>query len=446
MQAPPLLDLNPAAPSALYSFTHRVRWRIYGFLFTFGFIAYFQQKGLTVAAERIMPDLHFSQVQIGWLESAFVLGYALFQFPGGILGQRLGARRLFTIIGAVAFLATVLTPLAPALLRGELLLFAMLALQFILGLAQGPIFPLSTGVMESWFAPQKWALIQGLQSSALQLAAAAAAPLVAYLMSTIGWQQALLWPALPAAGVVALWAWYGRNTPQQHPAVSAAEIAELGSRPEEPAQSAITRARLVRIVTNRSVMLLSVSYVCMNYVFYLISNWCFLYLIQERHFNVLESGLLSMLPPLGAAVGAGVGGVLVARACKRFGMRWGYRAVPLFALPAAGLLLLVVVNLANAYLALAALTLAYLVVELTEAAYWGGVMVVARADCMSASGVLNTGGNLGGIIGIPIVAHLSGGGHWTAAFAFGTLFALIGTILWFGIDAGKPIASLPDER
>jgi MFS transporter, ACS family, glucarate transporter len=431
--------LNPGAPSGLYSLTHRIRWRIYGFLFTFGFIAYFQQKGLTVAAERIMPDLHFSQVQIGWLESAFVLGYALFQFPGGILGQRLGARRLFTIIGAVAFLATVLTPLAPVLFRGTLLLAAMLALQFIMGLAQGPLFPLSTGVMESWFAPQRWAWIQGLQSSALQLAAAATVPLVAYLMSTVGWQQALIWPALPAAGVVALWAWYGRNTPQEHRAVSAAEIAELGSRPGEPA-SPLTRQRLLRILTNRSVLLLSLSYVCMNYVFYLISNWCFLYLVQERHFNVLESGVLSVLPPLGAAVGAGAGGVLVASACKRFGMRWGYRAVPLLALPAAGLLLLIVVNLSNAYLALAALTLAYLVVEFTEAAYWGGTMEVARADCMAASGVLNTGGNVGGLIGIPMVAYLSGSGHWTAAFALGAVFALTGMLLWFGIDAGAPIA------
>jgi ACS family glucarate transporter-like MFS transporter len=417
---------------------HRIRWRIYGFLFAFGFIAYFQQKGLTVAAERIMPDLHFSQVQIGWLESAFVLGYALFQFPGGILGQRLGARRVFTIIGAVAFLATALTPLAPVIFRGTVLLIAMIALQFILGLAQGPIFPLSTGVMESWFAPQRWALIQGLQSSALQLAAAATAPLVAYLMSTIGWQQALLWPALPAAGVVALWAWYGRNTPQQHRAVSAAELAELGRRPAEDVQSPITRARLAGILTNRSVLLLTLSYVCMNYVYYLISNWCFLYLVQERHFNVLESGLLSMLPPLGAAVGAGVGGLLVTGACKRLGTRWGYRAVPLFALPTAGLLLLVVVNVSNAYLALAALALAYLVVELTEAAFWGGTMLVARADCMSASGVLNTGGNVGGIVGIPIVAYLSGGGHWSAAFALGAAFALIAMLLWFGIDTDRP--------
>jgi hypothetical protein len=68
-------------------------------------------------------------------------------------------------------------------------------------------------------------------------------------------------------------------------------------------------------------------------------------------------------------------------------------------------------------------------------------MAVARADCMSASRILITGGNAGGVIGIPIVAYLSGSGHWTAAFALGALFALIGTLLWFGIDAARPIAS-----
>jgi ACS family glucarate transporter-like MFS transporter len=418
----------------------RIRWRIYGFLFAFGFIAYFQQKGLTIAAERIMPELHFSQVEIGWLESAFVLGYALLQFPGGVLGQRLGARRTFTLIGVVAFLATVLTPAAPILFKGTALLAGMLALQFILGLAQGPIFPVSTGVMESWFPRARWPLIQGLQSSALQLAAAATAPLVAYLMTRIGWQQALLWPALPAAAVVALWAWYGRNSPEEHRAVTAPELAELGARPAAQAASAITRARLKKILTSRSVLLLTLSYVCMNYVYYLISNWCFLYLVEERHFTLLEGGLLAALPPLAAALGAGVGGLMVARACERFGTRWGYRAVPLLALPGAGLLLVLVVSLGNAYAALAALACAYLVVELTEAAFWGGVMVVARGDCMAASGVLNTGGNVGGLIGIPIVAYLSGGGHWTAAFALGAGLALIGTVLWFGIDADRAIA------
>jgi predicted MFS family arabinose efflux permease len=61
-------------------------------------------------------------------------------------------------------------------------------------------------------------------------------------------------------------------------------------------------------------------------------------------------------------------------------------------------------------------------------------MFVARSDTMAATGILNTGGNIGGLIGIPIVAYLSGGGHWTMAFAIGTGSAVLGALLWLRID------------
>jgi MFS transporter, ACS family, glucarate transporter len=421
----------------VYSLTHRVRWRIYAFLFTFGFIAYFQHLGLTVAAERIMPELGFSQVQLGWLEWAFVLGYAAFQFPGGVIGQRLGARLMFTLIGTIAFLATVLTPLAPALLNGMALFVVLLGLQLLMGLAQGAIFPVSSGVMETWFRPERWALIQGLQSMALQLAAAATPPVVAYLMSTLGWQQALFWPALPAVVVIVLWAWYARNSPQEHPSVTAEELAELGKEPPPAPPAKVDWVRLRMVIANRSIALATLSYVCMNYVFYLISNWCFLYLVQERHFNLLQGGWLAVFPPLAAAAGAGLGGKLVSVMCSRFGNKWGFRLVPMVALPVSGLLLLVTVNLNNPYGAVAALALAYGIVELCEGPFWGGTMFIARADTMAATGVLNTGGNIGGLIGIPIVAYLSQHGLWTWAFIIGAIFSVLGAIAWLGIDADE---------
>jgi MFS transporter, ACS family, glucarate transporter len=419
----------------VYSLTHRVRWRIYAFLFTFGFIAYFQHLGLTVAAERIMPELGFSQVRLGWLEWAFVLGYAAFQFPGGVIGQRLGARLMFTLIGMIAFLATVLTPLAPALLNGMALFVVLLGLQLLMGLAQGAIFPVSSGVMETWFRPERWALIQGLQSMALQLAAAATPPVVAYLMSTLGWQQALFWPALPAVVVIVLWAWYARNSPQEHPSVTPEELAELGKEPPPAPPAKVDWRRLRLLIANRSIALATLSYVCMNYVFYLISNWCFLYLVQERHFNLLQGGWLAVFPPLAAAAGAGLGGKLVSVTCSRFGNKWGFRLVPMVALPVSGLLLLVTVNLNNPYAAVAALALAYGIVELCEGPFWGGTMFIARADTMAATGVLNTGGNIGGLIGIPIVAYLSQNGLWTWAFIIGAIFSVLGAIAWLGIDA-----------
>ena len=418
---------------------HRIRWRIFGLLFAFGCIAYLQQKSVTVAAARMMPELGFSQVQIGWLEWAFMFGYAAFQLPGGVIGQRLGARFTYVVIGLLAFLATVLTPLAPLALSGTSLFILLFGLQLLLGSAQGPIFPVSAGVMEAWFRPQQWALVLGLQSMGLQFAAAVAPPLVATIMNSFGWQRALFWPALPALALIALWAWYARNAPAQHSAVTHEELAELGDEVASQIESSISWSQLVRLLKNRSILLLTFSYVCMNYVYYLIGNWCFLYLIQERHFTILEGGWLAAAPPLAAAVGAGVGGKVAGDLCSRFGIRWGFRLVPLIALPAAGALLLLAVFSYSPYVAVIALAFCLAAVELTEGPYWAATMYVARSDSMSATGILNTGGNLGGLIGIPIVAYLSGHGSWTVAFEIGTAFAIVGAIAWMGVDTTRRI-------
>ncbi len=417
----------------------RIRWRIFSFLFGFGFIAYVQQKSITVAAERMMPELGLSQLQIGWLEQAFVLGYAIFQMPGGVFGQRLGARRTFIIIGLTAFSATVATPLAPDLFSGRALFVALLAVQVLLGCSQGAIFPVSAGVFEAWFPPIRWSYVQGLQTMGLGLGAALTPPLIASLMAALGWQSALLLTSLPALALIALWGWYGRNTPREHPSVTAEELAEIGGVVNHGAdpQTSISLRRLVHLVGDRSVLLLAISYMCMNYTFYLLSNWVFLYLVQERKFSLLESGWLAAVPPLAAAIGAGIGGVATGVCCKHFGARWGFRLVPLVAMPLAGGLLLLAVNAANPYLAVVALATCFGCVELTEGAFWGAGMTVGRGDTMAVCGFMNTGGNLGGIISIPIVAYFSGQHLWFTAFFIGTGFALVSAVAWLGIDVAR---------
>jgi ACS family glucarate transporter-like MFS transporter len=424
----------------------RIRWRIFSFLFSFGFVAYLQQKSITVAAERMMPELGLSQLQIGWLEQAFVLGYAIFQMPGGVFGQRLGARRTFVIIGLMAFLATVATPLAPGFFSGGALFAALLGAQVLLGCSQGAVFPVSAGVFEAWFPPDRWSFVQGLQTMGLSLGAALTPPLIASLMATVGWQPALLWSSLPALVLIALWAWYGRDTPHEHPAVSERELAEIGTHPAAPGaggdaavHSSISLKQLLRLLGNRNVMLLAISYMCMNYTFYLLSNWVFLYLVQERKFSLLESGWLATAPPLAAALGAGIGGVLTGIFCRRFGDRWGFRLVPLVAMPVSAVLLLLAVNASNPYLAVVALAACFGCVELTEGAFWAGGMTVGRGDTMAVCGFMNTGGNLGGIISIPIVAYISGRHLWFLAFLIGAGLALVSALAWLGIDVAAPI-------
>jgi ACS family glucarate transporter-like MFS transporter len=430
----------------------RIRWRIFSFLFGFGFIAYVQQKSITVAADRMMPELNLSQFQIGLLEQAFVLGYAIFQLPGGVIGQRLGARRTFVVIGLTAFLATIATPLAPDFFTGQGLFLALFGVQVLLGCAQGGIFPVSAGVFEEWFAARQWSFVQGLQTMGLGLGAALTPPLIATLMARLGWQSALVWTSLPTLVLIGLWGWYGRNTPREHPSVTAQELAEIGAHDAAGAPagpSSINVRQLLRLLTERNVLLLAISYLCMNYTFYLLSNWVFLYLVQERKFSLSESGWLATAPPLAAALGAGIGGVLTALCCRRLGDRWGYRVVPMVALPVAALLLLFAVNTANAYLAVAALALCFGCVELTEAAFWSSGMMVGRGDTMSVCGIMNTGGNLGGLIGIPIVAYFSGLHLWHVAFLIGIGFALVSALAWLGIDVATPVPAHtsppPDE-
>ncbi|HLN48462.1 MAG TPA: MFS transporter, partial [Steroidobacteraceae bacterium] len=414
-----------------------IRWRIFSFLFGFGLLAYVQQKTITVAAEQMMPVLHLTQLQIGWLEDAFVWGYALFQLPGGLFGQRIGARRTFVIIGLTAFLATIAMPLAPNFFTGRTLFAALSGAQLLLGASQGAIFPVSAGVFEAWFPPSRWSYVQGLQTMGLQLGAALTPPLIVNLTAHVGWQRALLWASLPALGLIALWAWYGRNTPREHPSVDARELLEIGNQPQT--HSSISMRQVLRLVGNRSVLLLFMAYMSMNYTFYLLSNWVFLYLVQERHFSALESGWLASAPPLAAAVGAGLGGLLTAVLAQRFGNRWGYRIVPLVALPAAAVLLMFAVNAANPYLAVASLAVCFGSVELTEGAFWGAAMTIGRGDTMAVCGFMNTGGNLGGIIALPIVGYFADQHAWHTAFVVGVGFALVSAAAWLGIRIAPPV-------
>jgi len=101
------------------------------------------------------------------------------------------------------------------------------------------------------------------------------------------------------------------------------------------------------------------------------------------------------------------------------------------------------VDAANAYIAVAALALTFGAVEINEGSYWAAIMQVGRGDSMSASGVLNTGGNAGGLIATPVVAYLSGHHAWTAAFLIGSALAVVSAASWLlvdptrGVPAGK---------
>jgi ACS family glucarate transporter-like MFS transporter len=420
-----------------------IRWRIFAFMFMIGFVAYLQQKTLTIAAEPMEPALALSQFQIGLLRGSFILGYALCQFPAGLIGERLGARRTFVYAGTLAIIAMLAMPIAPHMLRGDALFIAMLLAQALLGVAQSVVWPVSAGVIGRWFPSSQWAFVIGLQTMSLSLASALTPPLISHLMVSHGWQRAFVYATLPAIPLVLLWAWYGRNTPREHPSVTAAELAMLDPVATQDiggARAGSLYARVTGLLSNRNVLLLAFSYLCMNYVFYLVGDWPFLYLAQERHLSIPDSGWWAMLPPFGAAIGAAVGGAVTTALCRKFGPRWGLRALPLVALPAAGLLLLCTIWSSSPYLAVFWLTACFAAIEMNESAYWAATMNAGGGETMASTGILNTGGNVGGLVTAPIVGFLSGQHHWNATFFIGAAFAAVSAATWLFVD-GAPAAA-----
>ena len=414
----------------------RVRWWIYAYMFGFAAMAYVQRTTISVAAPELTQALQLSKQQIGWLFLAFTTAYAISQLPGGALGQRFGPRAVFTGVGLICVLATLATALPPFVLGGTLLLLVLIAAQCLLGFGQGPVFPVFAAVVERWFPSRQFGFANGVISSGMLLGGALTPPLLVALTAAVGWQWAILCTAVPAALLTIGWWRYGRDRPEQHPRVTAEELAELDSAPPAPP---LTLARMWQVLRDRNILLLTGSYLCMNFVFYMISFWSFMYLVEQRKLTGLESGLMAMVPWIGAAVGAAIGGVLADRLATRFGATRGYRLLPLISLPLGAIMLIAIPAVGSVALAVAALTLAFFAMEVNEGPYWAATMSIARADTGAATGVLNTGGNVGGMICQPVVAALVAGGEWTSAWVSGAAFALVAAALWLFVRSEQGV-------
>lgn len=425
-------------PSAGYS---HVRWILVLVMCVASFVSYVLRTNISIAGETLMKELNLSEVQLGMVFSAFAWGYAVFQFPGGIYGDLAGSRKAMTVCAVLWSVLTVLTGLAPdpAMASTGVILTTLIVLRFLTGAVHAPIFPIVGGTIGNWFPVSGWALPNGLTSTALTLGAAAAAPLMVWLVNLAGWRGSFLLTA--PLGVIVAWIWWRhvRDYPVEHPSVSAGELALIDANRALPIAPEKGAWKLV--LRNRNILLLTASYFCMNYIFYLFFNWFFIYLVDVRHVPQEEAGFLTASQWIVGGVGATLGGYHCDRFARRFGARWGYRLVPVPALILAAVVLLAGAVTKSSYAAVGLLALCSGLTQLTDSAYWAAVVSVAGRHASAASGVLNTGGNVVGGIGavlVPVTARMFG---WVAAIATGSLFALIAALLWLLIKADEPMAT-----
>jgi ACS family glucarate transporter-like MFS transporter len=416
------------------------------FLVMASFVAYLLRTNMSVAGEPLMADLGLSRTQLGLVLAAFAWGYAIFQFPGGVFGEVVGVRRalaLMILSWGVLNVLVGLMPRSPGLSPG-LLLGTLVVLRFLMGAAQAPLFPVTCGgAICSWFPVSGWAFPNGLTNFGMTLGAAAAGPLIAWLMQAAGWRQSFVLTAPMAFLLAAAWWWYARDTPAEHPRVSRAELRLIDANRPPSCQPMRGQTAWRTVLANREVLLLTASYFCSNYLFYFFFNWLFFYLVENRGFRALEGGFLSAAPWITGGVGAVAGGLLCDRLTKRVGPRRGYAAFPIAGLLLAAGLIVAAALAGNPYVAVVYLALCLGFQQLTDPPYWAAMIAVTGRHASAACGVLNTGGNLaGGVVALVVPVTVEAAG-WMPALATASAFAVLAALLWPFVRCDRPLEADP---
>lgn len=419
----------------------RKRWQIIALMFVVGVLMFIDRVNISIAAKYIMPEYGLTDVQMGWVFSAFLLGYALMQVPGGMLGDRFGPRRVlagailwwsfFTSMTAVAgdwFLASSI---------GVVGSFVVVRALIGLGEAAGP--PNYNRIIASWMAPGERGLASGLVTGGGALGAALAPPAVVWIMTTLGWREAFHIFGGVGIGVALLSYWIIRDRPAEHPGVNAAELAIIGSHEASaPARSSV-RTPWRTLFKRPDLWLLTASYGALGYCGYLFFSWFYLYLVNERGFSVVTAGWMSTIPFFLSTVAAPAGGWMSDRLSERYGKRIGRCGFAFGCTLVAAIAIAAGAAAPDRNVAVVFLSVGDAALFFSIAVYWATSIDLARTHAGTVGGLMNMGGNLGGAISptmTPLIAHSLG---WDVSLYVAAGIAVLAGLLWLGVKPERPI-------
>jgi len=395
-------------------------------------IMYLDRVCIAQAAPLITRDLGLTRVQMSWAFAAFNWAYALFEVPGGWLGDRLGPRRVLTRIVLWWSFFTAATGWvwnAPSLI----------VTRALFGAGEAGCFPNLTRVFTTWLPVRERERAQGLLWFAARWSGAFTPLLVAYVLDVMTWRHAFLLFGLP--GVVwaaAFYRWY-RDDPRKHPSINAAELAQLPPAADTAVGGAVPWRRLL---TNRSVWLLCVQYACLSYGWYFYVTWLPTYLREVRGTGVKFGALLASLPLLLGGIGCIVGARLIPRVARALGsVKLARRIVSIVGFAGASASIFAFVQVADPVKAMLLLGLAGFFNDFVMPACWAGCMDIGGRYSGTVSGTMNMVGNIGGALSPLIVGYILtwSPGNWELTFHVSSAIYLLGGVCWLFIDAETPL-------
>jgi ACS family glucarate transporter-like MFS transporter len=416
----------------------RTRWRILALLLAISVITYIDRVNISVTARQMMPALGLTDVQMGEIFSAFVLGYALCQIPGGWLGDRWGPRRILTLAVVWWSTFTALTAVAPVLPTASWLGVAgsLMLVRFLMGVGEAAALPNFNRTSANWLGPHERGLGMGIAIGGIGIGSACTPPVTAWIMVNWGWQTPFYLAGAAGLLVAVIWFWYATDRPAEHPHINAAEAALIaGATALHPAapMAAVPWRAFARTPT---VWWITLSYACVGYVTYVYLSWFYLYLVNVRGFGVLRGAFFAAGPFLAMALSCPLGGWVTDRLAGRLGLNRGRAYVG-----GSGMVLSALAIVAGAFtdqpfLALALLSLGAGWLFFTVGAYWSSTVDLSKPHAGTLSGVMNTGANLGGVLSPTLTPWLADQFGWSASLACAAALALAGGLLWLLIRPG----------
>jgi MFS transporter, ACS family, glucarate transporter len=437
MPSPP----EPGARVAPKRMGTSVRYRLVFWLFVLTAVAYLDRTNISIAGVHIRRQFGIDNTQLGWLISAFLLGYAAFQIPAGLLARRIGARRLLTLAVLCWALFSGLTALVSSGVYSVVLILVMV--RFSLGGAEAMLFPASSQFVERWFPVEERGRANGIIFAGIGIGSGLTPPLVTEIILHFSWRAAFWFSAMVELVVAVVWYLSARDTPEKHPSVRLAELKLIqegrprGSETTSTLDQTLETKRTVpwaRIFSSREVLALTASYFACGYVAWIFFGWFYIYLAQVRGLNLRTSAAYSMEPFIAMTVGCLCGGVLSDWTARRFSVRAGRCLLPLAALALTAVFLVVGSRAEHVKTASILLACGAGCLYLSQSCYWAVAADIAGEFVGVVSGIMNIGAQLGGACTASLTPLIASRYGWDMSFFAAALLILLGALVWLAVS------------
>ncbi len=394
-------------------------------------ITYMDRVVIATAAPSIQREFGFSDETLGWVFASFSIAYALFQIPGGWLGDRFGPRRALT--GVVVWWSTFTALTATTFSAGS-----MMVTRFLFGMGEAGAFPIATRSLSRWMLPAERGWAQGVTHAGARLGGAVTPALVAALILAFGWRMPFFLFALVGLGWAALWFWYYRDTPREHRSVNADELALIeGALGKGKARVSVPWGKLL---ARPQLWTLSAMYFCYAYCINIFLTWFPKYLADARGFELVAMGLWASAPLAAGVVGDMAGGWFSDRMVKRgAGLKMGRRVVAIAGFTIAAVMIPLAAASEAHGLSILFFCVALFGLELTVGVSWAVTLDIGGEYAGSVSAVMNTLGNSGAAIAAAVTGYIVAASGWFAAFAVLAVLCTIAALLFTRIDASRPL-------